>query len=97
MKIPIEISEEAIKEINSIYQTKGISAEMGLRIGVKGSGCSGTSFFLGFDTPSFNDQIFDFSMTKILIEKKHFLYLVGMKLDFMNNNSQRGFTFVSIK
>jgi len=96
MNLPIHISEEALAEAKSIFATKGISDTMGLRIGVKGSGCSGTSFFLGFDEQKEHDQVFEIDEMKIWIEKKHFLYLAGMKLDFIADSSQRGFSFVSI-
>ncbi len=97
MNLPIHISDQAWIEINNIYKNKGIGNELGLRIGVKGSGCSGTSFVLGFDEKAVNDVDFDINGMKIYIEKKHFLYLAGMKLDFIEDNSQRGFTFVSLK
>jgi iron-sulfur cluster assembly protein len=95
MNLPIKISEMALNEAKTIFFKKGIDKHLSLRIGVKGSGCSGTSFFLGFDEKKDNDHEFEIDKMKILIEKKHFLYLVGMKLDFVDNDTQRGFTFVS--
>ncbi|MFN0050287.1 MAG: HesB/IscA family protein [Cytophagales bacterium] len=95
MNLPIKISENAFAEVKNIVRNKGIDVNMGLRIGVKGSGCSGNSFYLGFDNSKDTDGVFNIDNVKIFIEKKHFLYLVGMKLDFVDNDTQRGFTFVT--
>ncbi len=95
MNLPLDISKLALAEAKNIFTHKGIDGNMGLRIGVKGSGCSGTSFFLGFDKQNENDQVYEVDNLRILIEKKHFLYLAGMKLDFIDNNNQRGFSFVN--
>ena len=95
-KLPIEISDLAFLEIKSIMETKNIPSDYFLRVGVKGSGCSGTSFFIGFDKINTNDQTFTFGNVNIVIEKKHFLYLSGMKVDFVNNSNERGFIFVNI-
>jgi iron-sulfur cluster assembly protein len=92
---PVSFSETAINEIKKIQSTKGLDDSFGLRIGVKGSGCSGTTFILGFDQKNENDEQFMIEEIRIYIEKKHFLYLVGIGIDFVDNNSQRGFTFVS--
>lgn len=94
MLLPIKISPNALEQIKIISQTKGITPDMGLRIGVRGSGCSGTSFMIGFDEKKDSDVEYLQEGLKILIEKKHFLYLTGMLLDFVDNQTQKGFTFV---
>ena len=95
MNIPVTITENALEEIKKISQIKGISPLLGLRLGIKGAGCSGTSYLLGFDEKNNNDVEFEVNGIRIFIEKKHFLYLTGVKIDFIDNNNQRGFTFVN--
>jgi len=91
---PVNISSLALVEIKKMFLKNGLDPQFGLRIGVKGAGCAGTTFFLGFDNKKENDAEFFSNDVKIFIEKKHILYLLGVELDFIDNNSQRGFTFV---
>jgi iron-sulfur cluster assembly protein len=94
LQIPIKITPFALEQIKLMLTTKGLTDTYGLRIGVKGSGCSGTSFFLGFDDKKTEDSEFMEGEVKIFIEKKHFMYLLGTTLDFVEDNFQRGFTFL---
>jgi iron-sulfur cluster assembly protein len=54
---PISLTESAVKEIKNIISEKNIPAEYGLRVGVKGGGCSGLSYILGFDLQKENDNL----------------------------------------
>ncbi len=76
-------------------EKKKIPAGYGLRLAVKGGGCSGISFVIGFDQPKEGDAIFDEEGIPVFIEKKHFLHLAGMQVDFVNNERERGFVFGS--
>ncbi|MCS6795746.1 MAG: iron-sulfur cluster biosynthesis family protein [Raineya sp.] len=91
--LPVEITPLALQEIKNIKENKGIPAEYSLRIGVRGGGC-GASFMIGFDKPKSTDEIYELEGIQILIDKKHFLYLVGVQIDFEETSEGRGFTFV---
>jgi iron-sulfur cluster assembly protein len=95
MLIPIIITERAQQEIKSITNTKNIPKDYSLRVGVKGGGCGGMSYLLGFDKPKEDDQKFEIDGISVLIEKKHYMFLMGMKIDFYEGNDARGFTFVN--
>ncbi|HLT08512.1 MAG TPA: iron-sulfur cluster assembly accessory protein [Cyclobacteriaceae bacterium] len=97
MLIPIEITDKARAEIKNIMANKNIPAEYRLRVGVKGGGCGGVSYNLGFDTPKENDQQFEIDGIPVLMEKKHVMFLMGMKVDFYDGAEARGFTFVNPK
>ena len=56
---PVTITEGAIKEIKKLMTAEGFDATQSLRVGVKGGGCSGMTYILGFDTPTENDQHFE--------------------------------------
>ena len=93
-EIPIKISDKAIKEAQKIFSSKNIPQEYGLRIAVKGmAGCGGASFIIGFDTEESDDNVFYFESLKVLISKKHYIYLIGQEVDFRNTNEERGFVF----
>lgn len=64
-----------------------------LRIGVKGGGCSGLSYILGFDHKKESDQEFEQDGITYLMDKSHEMYLYGMQVDWQEGLNNRGFTF----
>ena len=92
-EIPVKITESAIAEIKYIFERKNIPFEYGLRIGMKGSGCSGTTFVIGFDKKKEQDEVFIKEDIEVYIEKKHLMYLFGVEVDFVENETERGFVF----
>jgi len=95
MIIPIKITEKAESEIKNIIATKNIPADYHLRVGVKGGGCGGMTYALGFDKPKTEDQQFEISEIHVLIEKRHLMFLMGMQIDFFEGDEARGFTFIN--
>lgn len=93
--LPVHITPTALAEIKHIIERKNIPVEYGLRIGMRGSGCSGTSFVIGFDKKKELDQQFDLEGLPVYIEKKHLMYLFGIEVDFVENEVERGFVFNS--
>jgi iron-sulfur cluster assembly protein len=79
--------------LKSIMTEQSISPQYGLRIGVKGGGCSGFSYVLGFDEQKEVDEVFEISGMKVLMEKSHAIYLLGMEIDFVEGLNNRGFSF----
>lgn len=90
---PITLTAGAVEQLNQIRQQENISAEHCLRVGVKGGGCSGFSYVLGFDLPQENDEIFEISGIPVVMNKAHAIYLLGMEVDFVTGLQNRGFTF----
>ncbi|MDF2158386.1 iron-sulfur cluster assembly accessory protein [Algoriphagus sp. CAU 1675] len=95
MIAPITITEKAEFEIKNIIANKNIPQDYFLRVGVKGGGCGGMSYALGFDKPKTDDQQFEIAGIQVLIEKKHFMFLLGMQIDFFEGDEARGFTFIN--
>lgn len=90
----IVITMKAIAEVKKIKQTNSIAEDFGLRLGVKGGGCSGMSYTLGFDAASReNDIILDAEGVRVFIDSKSMFYLMGMTLDFSDGLMGKGFTF----
>lgn len=94
MLVPIEITVKAMEEIKTIMATKKIPTDYHLRIGVKGGGCGGMDYVLGFDKPKEGDQHYSIEGIPVLLEKKQVMFLMGMKIDFYEGNEARGFTFI---
>ncbi|WP_026954147.1 HesB/IscA family protein [Algoriphagus vanfongensis] len=95
MLIPITITEKAETEIKNIMTHKNIPSDYSLRVGVKGGGCGGMSYALGFDKAKEGDQEFVLQDIPVLIEKRHVMFLMGMQIDFFEGDEARGFTFVN--
>lgn len=95
MIVPVKITEKAESEIKNIMATKNIPVDYHLRVGVKGGGCGGMSYALGFDKPKSEDQQFEISGIPVLIEKRHLMFLMGMQIDFFEGDEARGFTFIN--
>jgi len=93
IECPIRLTEGAIKEVKQLIYEKEIPAEHGLRIGVEGGGCSGLSYILGFDEKTDMDEEFQLEGIKVLMNKAHGMYLVGMEVDFLHGLNNRGFIF----
>lgn len=90
---PVVLTKGALSEIQKLIVEKEVPANCHLRIGVKGGGCSGLSYILGFDRQKEKDQIFEFEGVKILMDPSHGMYLVGMEIDYVDGLNNRGFTF----
>ena len=90
----ISISETAAHKIRTLMAKQGI-AEGGLRVGVKGGGCSGLSYTFSWEKqPRFGDEVFEGpENTKIFVDKKSLLYLNGTVLDYDTNLISKGFVF----
>ena len=90
---PLMLTEGAVSQLKRIMEEQNIPQNYGLRVGVKGGGCSGFSYVLGFDEPKDKDDIYEISGLKVLMEKAHSLYLIGMEIDWVDGLNNRGFTF----
>ena len=92
-KIPVQLTDGAIKEVQSLMTERNVPEGYGLRLGVKGGGCAGFSYVIGFDKEEEKDNVYHIDKLKVVIEKAHELYLVGTQLDFLNGLENRGFVF----
>ena len=90
---PISLTESAISQLQRIMKEQNVPDEYGLRVGVKGGGCSGFSYVLGFDAHKEKDEVYEINGMKVYIEKAHSLYLVGMEIDWEDGLNNRGFAF----
>lgn len=90
---PVQLTPSAITEIKRLQSVPGFDASMKLRLGVKGGGCSGMTYVLGFDHPKENDHHFTIGDIDCVMEKAHEIYLIGMLVDWQDGLNNRGFTF----
>lgn len=92
----INISEKAKAKIVEVKKSEGYSDDFNIRVSVKGGGCSGLRYDLGFDNViSDTDQVIEDSGLKIMVDKKSILYLAGTTLDFSDGLNGKGFQFIN--
>jgi iron-sulfur cluster assembly protein len=93
----ITVSERAKFRLQELLEEQNLDRETYfLRVGVKGGGCSGLSYELGFDNISQEgDNIVEYNSIKIAIDKKSYLYLFGTELDFSDGLNGKGFQFIN--
>ncbi len=84
-------------QIRHIIANKNIPADYALRIGVRGGGCAGLGFVLGFDKPKTGDDTYTLDELRVLVEKKHTMYLIGLLVDWQDPTETEagGFLFVN--
>lgn len=90
---PVSISKRACEEILHIRKTKGIPAEYGLRVGLRGGGCGGMSPIIGFDKKKDTDLSYEIGGIPVYVDKKHAMYVIGKEIDFIDEADKRGFLF----
>ena len=91
----IEISEKAIDEVRRMMAKENVQAA-GLRVGIKGGGCSGLSYNLTFETQTrTGDKVFERDGVKLFCDLKSYIYLNGTVLDFDSGLMGKGFVFMN--
>jgi len=90
---PVTFTEGAIEEIKRLMNEPDFVAGQNLRVGVKGGGCSGMTYVLGFDQKEEDDTLYEISGIPVIMKDAHNLYLHGMEVDFQKGLNARGFVF----
>ncbi len=89
----ISLTENAAKKVQVMLESRE-QETVGLRVGVRGGGCSGFSYFLEFaDSKSDSDRELDSHGVKLLVDRKSYLYLMGTEVDYVDRLSESGFKF----
>ncbi len=90
----IQLTPKAAEEINKIKGENNIPESFGLRVGVKGGGCSGMSYMLAFEeTKREDDVVLEEHGISLFIDPKSLMYLSGTTLDYTDGLNGRGFVF----
>jgi iron-sulfur cluster assembly protein len=90
---PVHFTEGAIKQVTRLMAKDDFDPSQLLRIGVKGGGCSGMTYIMEFDHQDKDDNLFEISGIRCIMNKAHEMYLYGMEIDWQEGLNNRGFTF----
>ena len=90
----ITLTPSAAQEVKRLIE-KEQKPNLGLRLSIKGGGCSGMSYVLAIDeaTPKQYDEVFEQDGVKVLVDAKSHLYLNGLTVDYKNSLMGGGFEF----
>ena len=88
----ITLTESAADRIKSFLDNRGKG--VGLRLGVKTTGCSGMAYIIEFaDEIDSDDNVFEDKGIKVLVDPKSLIYLDGTEVDFTKEGLNEGFKF----
>ena len=88
----IHVTPKAADQVTKHLTNRGKG--IGLRLGVRTTGCSGMAYKLEFaDVVDVNDLVFESNGVKLVIDPKSFPYLDGMEVDFTREGLNEGFKF----
>ncbi|MBD1566699.1 iron-sulfur cluster assembly protein IscA [Vibrio sp. SA48] len=88
----ISLTEAAANRVRAFLDNRGKG--VGLRLGVKTTGCSGMAYVLEFvDELNDEDQVFEDHGVKVIIDAKSLVYLSGTQLDYVKEGLNEGFEF----
>ncbi|MGV6989070.1 iron-sulfur cluster assembly protein IscA [Testudinibacter sp. P80/BLE/0925] len=88
----VSLTESAANRVRTFLENRGKG--LGLRLGVKTSGCSGLAYVLEFvDEMNEDDQVFEQHGINVIIDSKSLVYLDGTELDFVKEGLNEGFKF----
>ncbi|MED5524661.1 iron-sulfur cluster assembly protein IscA [Gallaecimonas pentaromativorans] len=88
----ITLTETAAKRVSTFLANRGKG--VGVRLGVRTTGCSGLAYVLEFvDDTNTDDEIFEDHGVKVIVDQKSLVYLDGTELDFVKEGLNEGFQF----
>jgi iron-sulfur cluster assembly protein len=94
VELTVAISEKAAEKIKYFALKDGITGDVGIRVAVKGGGCSGLTYDLIItDKELESDKIVEQHGVKVMVDKKSYIYLVGTELEFSDGLNGKGFIF----
>ena len=96
VELGVSISEKAAEKIRYFASKDGIEENVGLRVAVKGGGCSGLTYDLKItDEVLETDKVVEQYGIKVMVDKKSYIYLVGTELEFSDGLNGKGFVFTN--
>ncbi|MDA8965575.1 iron-sulfur cluster assembly protein IscA [Pseudomonadales bacterium] len=88
----ITMTDTAIQHVRQQLEQRGEG--VGIRVGVKTTGCSGMAYVLEFvDDVEVSDEVFEFQGVKLVVDPKSLVYIDGTQMDFVKEGLNEGFEF----
>jgi iron-sulfur cluster assembly accessory protein len=95
IETPVTFTQNAVQEIRRLMEEPIHSPAQFLRVGVKGGGCTGLSYILGFDDKAATDEVYEANGIQFIMNPAHAIYLTGVEINWEGGLNARGFTFIN--
>ena len=93
-EVPVTVTAKAVKMVNITKEEEGHDSSCGLRIAVRGGGCSGFEYALDFeDEERDTDLVYDQNGLKVIVDPVSARYLAGTEIDYVLGMTGAGFKF----
>src|SRR3954470_14725243 len=92
--VPVTLTAKAVEMVKITREQEGIDPTHGLRIAVRGGGCSGFEYALDFEKePRENDWVYDQGGITVFVDAVSARYLEGTSIDYVLGSTGAGFKF----
>ncbi len=94
VELGVKITEKAAEKIKYFAEKDGFTENVGIKVAVKGGGCSGLTYDLKItDQELESDKVLEQHGVIVMVDNKSYIFLVGTVLDFSDGLNGKGFTF----
>jgi iron-sulfur cluster assembly protein len=87
----VTITDRASLKVKELLNGQADSPETGLRVAVRGGGCSGFQYALAFDQEREGDQVFEQDQIRVLIDSESLPFVDGSEVDYVDSLQGAGF------
>ena len=87
----VTLTDIAAEKVRAFMQGQQPDGEVGLRVGVRGGGCSGFQYALALDEEHQDDHVFDCDGIRVLVDPASLRYVDGSTVDYTENFMGAGF------
>jgi iron-sulfur cluster assembly protein len=87
----VTLTDIAVEKVREFMEGQSPASEVGLRVGVRGGGCSGFQYALALDERHEDDHVFDAGGIPVLVDPASLRYVDGSTVDFTENFMGSGF------
>jgi iron-sulfur cluster assembly protein len=87
----VTLTDIAAEKVNDFMQSQSAEGEVGLRVGVRGGGCSGFQYALALDEKREDDHVFEAAGIRVLVDPASLQYVDGSTVDFTESFQGSGF------
>ena len=87
----IKVTENAVRQLRSLLETRGATEQQGLRVGIAKGGCSGLQYEMSLDGPKPGDEILERDGVEFFVDAESANYLRGSILDYREGLTGAGF------
>jgi iron-sulfur cluster assembly accessory protein len=87
----VQLTDIAAEKVRDFMNGQGAEGDIGLRVGVRGGGCSGFQYALALDERRDDDHVFEVNAIRVLVDPASLRYVDGSTVDFTESFQGSGF------